>query len=137
VDPHQGFGRIDVAAVAKPQGGATLSLQQNRKVHTGQSRRTTVTITNSAAPLRVVLVYNDYPGASLVNNLNLVVTSPEGTVRVGNQADGAAATFDTTNNVEVVHIAQPAVGTWTIDVIGSNVPHGPQPYALVVKGGMP
>ncbi len=137
VDPHQGFGRIDVAAVAKPQDGATLSLQQNRKLHTGQSRRTTVTITNSAAPLRVVLAYNDHPGASLVNNLNLVVTSPEGTVRVGNQADGAAATFDTANNVEVVHIAQPAAGTWTIDVIGSNVPHGPQPYALVVKGGMP
>lgn len=126
-----------MAAVAKPQDGAALSLQQNRKVQTGQGRRTTVTITNSAAPLRVVLAYNDYPGVSLVNNLNLVVTSPEGTVRVGNQADGAAATFDAANNVEVVHIAQPVAGTWTIDVVGSNVPRGPQPYALVVKGGMP
>ena len=137
VDPHQGFGRIDVAAIAKPGAGVKLSLQQNRKLDTGQSRRTVVTVTNSGAPLRVVLAYSDYPGASLVNNLNIVVTAPNGTVRVGNQADGAAATLDTANNVEVVHVGQPATGTWTIDVIGSNVPKGPQPYALAVKGGMP
>ena len=96
-----------------------------------------MTIANSGVPLRVVLAYSDYPGASLVNNLNLMVTAPDGTVQVGNQADGAAATLDTSNNVELVHVAHPAKGTWTIDVIGSNVPEGPQSFALVVMGGIP
>jgi hypothetical protein len=36
--------------------------------------------------------------------------------------------------VEVVNIAQPATGEWKVDVIGSNVPNGPQPYALAIKG---
>ena len=81
-----------------------------------------------------MLAYSDYPGASLVNNLNLVVTAPDGTTRVGNQARGGAATFDTSNNVEVVHVASAAAGAWTIDVIGSNVPQGPQRYALAALG---
>jgi serine protease AprX len=136
VDPHQGFGRVDVAAIAKPGPGIKSLLQQNRKVTTGQQRRTEITLTGSGRPLRVVLAYSDYPGASLVNNLNLVVTAPDGTVRVGNQAEGEAPTFDVHNNVEVVHVSQPAAGRWSIDVIGSNVPRGPQPYALVVRGGL-
>jgi subtilisin family serine protease len=134
VDDHQGFGRVDVAAVASPPDGVRLLLRQNRRVTTGQSRRTTFTVDGGAEPLRVVLAWSDYPGASLVNNLNLVVTAPDGSVRVGNQAEGAPATFDTTNNVEVVDVAIPAPGEWAVEVIGSNVPQGPQPYALVVRG---
>jgi subtilisin family serine protease len=133
VDPHQGFGRINLAAAAKPSAGVTFTLDQTRKLLTGQTRRSTATVSSSAAPLRIVLAYSDYAGGSLVNNLNLVVTAPDGTVRVGNQAEGAAATLDTTNNVEVVHVAQPVPGTWTIHVIGANVPMGPQPYALVIR----
>jgi hypothetical protein len=82
----------------------------------------------------VVLAYSDYPGASLVNNLNLVVTAPDGTVYVGNQREGGSAALDVVNNVEVVHVPEPTVGQWTIDVVGSNVPRGPQRYALVVSG---
>ena len=133
VDPHQGFGRIDLAAVAKPAAGVSFHLDQTRRVGTGQSRRMTVSVTSSAAPLRIALAYSDYPGTSLVNNLNLILTAPDGTVWVGNQAPGGAA-LDTTNNVEVVHIDAPATGAWTVDVVGSNVPRGPQRYALVAKG---
>jgi serine protease AprX len=134
VDSHQGFGRVDVAAVASPPDGVRLLVRQNRRVTTGESRRTTFTVDGGAAPLRIVLAYSDYPGSSLVNNLNLVVTGPDGSIRVGNQADGAPATFDTANNVEVVQVSTPAPGEWTVDVIGSNVPQGPQPFALVVRG---
>jgi subtilisin family serine protease len=134
VDSHQGYGRVDVAAIAAPPVGVSLVLKQNTKVITGQQVRTTVNVTSAAAPLRIVLAYSDYPGPSLVNNLNLVVTAPDGTTRVGNQAEGTKAALDVANNVEVVHVTKPAVGTWTIDVIGSNIPKGPQPYALVVKG---
>lgn len=134
VDPHQGYGRIDLAAIAKPKAGVNLLLQQSRRLETGQSRSSTVTVNSSTEPLRVVLAYSDSPGPHLVNNLNLVVTAPDGTTYVGNQPVGGAPSFDTTNNVEVVQVAQPATGDWTIDVIGSNVPQGPQRYALVVRG---
>ena len=92
--------------------------------------RQNVTVKTAGSPLRIVLAYSDYPGANLVNNLNLVVTAPDGTTRVGNQREGGPLTFDTSNNVEVVQVANAAAGTWTIDVIGSNVPQGPQRYAL-------
>ena len=101
---------------------------------TGQSRRQSVTVKTAGSPLRIVLAYSDYPGANLVNNLNLIVTSPDGTQRLGNQRQGGPLTFDTANNVEVVQVASAAAGTWTIDVIGSNVPHGPQRYSLVALG---
>ncbi len=130
VDNHQGFGRVDLAAVVKPPAGTTLWVRQTSNVATGQSRRTTVTVKTAGSPLRIVLAYSDFPGANLVNNLNLVVTAPDGTTRVGNQREGGPLTFDTSNNVEVVQVASASAGAWTIDVIGSNVPQGPQRYAL-------
>lgn len=42
--------------------------------------------------------------------------------------------FDTANNVGVVSVTAPAAGAWTIDVIGANVPEGPQRFALAVLG---
>ena len=133
VDPHQGFGRVDVAGSVTPGAGMALVLEQHR-VSTGRARRTTVKVKNPTTPLRVVLAYSDYPGASLVNNLNLVVTAPDGTMHVGNQSEAGTPTLDVVNNVEVVHVSRPASGQWTIEVIGSNVPKGPQSYALVTRG---
>ena len=134
VDPHQGYGRVNVAAIATPAAGVAVVLQQNRKVATGAVRRTTVIVTGSNKPLKVVLAYSDFPGTQLVNNVNLVVHSPNGDVFVGNQVDGAPPNFDSTNNVEVVSIPSAASGQWTIEVIGSNIPRGPQPFALVILG---
>jgi serine protease AprX len=136
LDSHQGFGRVDVAAVARPPDGVSVRLRQNRSVVTGQSRRTTITVREATQPLRVVLAYSDYPGERLVNNLNLIVTGPDGTTHAGNQAEGGPPVLDTTNNVEVVQVSVPATGEWTIDVVGSNVPQGPQRYALVVRGAL-
>ena len=64
------------------------------------------------------------------------MTAPNGTTLPGNAPEAGPATFDTANNVEVVQVSAPATGTWTIDVIGSNVPRGPQPYALVARGAI-
>ena len=134
LDSHQGFGRVDLARVVKPPAGTKLWLSQSSSVSTGQSRRRTITVKTGGAALRVALAYADHPGATLVNNLNLVVTAPDGTRRVGNQAEGAPLVFDTANNVEVVQIARAAAGAWTVEIVGSNVPQGPQRYALAVLG---
>jgi len=66
----------------------------------------------------------------LVNNLNLILTGPDGKKYTGNQA-GASATLDTVNNVEVIAINAPSAGNWRLDVVGSNIPQGPQDFALV------
>jgi hypothetical protein len=43
---------------------------------------------------------------------------------------------DRVNNVEGIDIASPATGIYTVTVSGYNVPHGPQPYALVASGAI-
>jgi hypothetical protein len=81
---------------------------------------------------RVTLVWTDYPGSTaasvqLVNDLNLTVSGPGGTV-MGNNTD------DRRNNVEEVWIQDAEPGNYTVTVTGRNVPFGPQPFALVVSG---
>ena len=91
---------------------------------------------------RVSLVWSDFPSTAaaatnLVNDLDLVVTAPDGTTTyLGNVFSGGWSTTggaaDATNNVENVYVANAPAGTWAVDVIGANVPNGPQPFALVV-----
>ncbi len=74
-----------------------------------------------------------------MNNLNLKVTAPNGTtIYLGNHFtngwSSTGGTADAINNVESVYVQSPATGTWKVDVIGTNVPQGPQPFALVATG---
>jgi hypothetical protein len=87
-------------------------------------------------PLRVSLVWTDYPGTpaaggGLVNDLDLEVIGPDGTRYPGNGTAG-----DRTNNVEGVDIPNPPLGPYTIVVRAHNVAQDTQPYALVVSGGL-
>jgi subtilisin family serine protease len=134
-DIHQGFGRVNLDAVLNPPAPATTLLVDHRRgLATGQVATRKLTVRASQQPLRIVLAYTDFPGPTLVNNLNLLVRGPGGARYVGNQVGAGATALDTANNVEVVHIDQPAPGAWTVDVVASNVPSGPQDYALVIKG---
>jgi len=47
-----------------------------------------------------------------------------------------STSFDRINNVVGLTLDNPAAGTYTVRVSGYNVPHGPQPYALVVSGSV-
>jgi hypothetical protein len=90
----------------------------------------------------VSLAWSDYPGSlptgGLVSNLDLVVISPGGTQYRGNAfSDGWSVPgggADNVNNLESVYIRNPEFGFWTVRVEGANVPHGPQPFALVLTG---
>ena len=102
-----------------------------------------LTLLDSTEPLRVVLTWTDYPSnpmaaLNLVNDLHLEVESPSGDVFRGNvltngesQTGGAP---DTLNTVELVHVALPEAGTWTVRVIPSTIPQPMQGYALVATG---
>jgi hypothetical protein len=129
--------------------GATVRLQVFDVLHENglglrdiQSR--SIVVTAPVQPLKIVLTYSDAPGppgiGRLVNNLNLVVTAPDGAEFLGNHfVNGESAiggSADDQNNVEVVLLPTPQAGTYTIKVVGSSVPVPRQGYALAVLGSL-
>ncbi len=131
-DNDQGYGRVNLDAVLAPPVTAERAFMEiTPGLRTGEVYTTAIEIKSADVPLRVVMAYSDYPGPSLVNNLNLILVAPDGNRYVGNQSAGASLTMDVKNNVEVVHIPNPEPGNWMLQVVGSNIPHGPQEFALV------
>jgi len=137
MDNDQGYGLINVdGIVATPSGVEVYFVDEPTGLATGESADWEITVASSEIPFRVTLAYTDYPGEFLVNNLNLVVVSPEGEIVVGNGSSGQNLQTDTQNNSEVVQVEYPSEGVWTVRIIGSNVPHGPQDYALCLRGNI-
>ncbi len=136
---HEGWGRIDLAAATD---GSHIWVDNAGGLSTGQSDTYNYNVT-AGTTFKVTLVWSDFPSTetaavNLVNNLNLTVTSPGGTVYRGNVFSGGWSTSggssDSVNNVENVYIQAAEAGTWTVTINGSNVPQSAQPYALVVDG---
>jgi subtilisin family serine protease len=130
LDNDQGYGRVNLDRSLR----RAVSLVEGNALATGQSATLKINVPTAGKTLRIALAYSDFPGDKLVNNLNLVVADPSGKGFVGNQAGSGSGTLamDKTNNVEVVEAKKAKKGSWTIDVIASNVPSGPQDYALAV-----
>src|SRR5262249_35792226 len=110
---------------------------------TNASATYTYSLGTAGSPFKVTLAWSDYPSTTsastnLVNDLDLIVTAPDGTRYLGNVFAGGwsqtAGAADRTNNLENVYVQSAASGTWTVEVRGFNVPNGPQPFALVVAG---
>jgi subtilase family serine protease len=139
----QGWGRINLSNTLCFSGDPkTLEVvDHNIGLTTGQSWSRTYAA-SAGQPLKVTLVWTDYPGASgaakaLVNDLDLTVTAPDGTTTYlgnvfsnGESATGGSA--DRLNVEEQVFIKTPSIGSYTITVTGYNIPYGPQPFALVI-----
>ena len=127
-------------------------IDQSQGLNTGDRFSYTVTVTDVTEPLRVVLVWTDYPGAYggtqiLVNDLNLRVQAPNGKTYLGNVTQGlnpgrsvTGGNPDRANVEEGVFLPSSqyglVAGTYTLTVEAINVPQGPQPYALVAIGGL-
>lgn len=135
LDDEQGFGRLDLDGVlAPPSPASSCFFQVAPGLRTGKVSSRELKVKSSKRPLRVALAYSDFPGPALVNDLNLIVTAPDGQKLAGNARRGRAPSLDASNNAELVHVEKPAAGRWTVDVVGSNVPHAPQEFALVAIG---
>jgi uncharacterized repeat protein (TIGR01451 family) len=104
-------------------------------------------------PLDVTLAWTDAPNSlpagspALVNNLDLTVTGPNGTQYVGNNMNSRAnpsvdvaetlpgpASPDVRNLTERVRVADPAPGTYTVEVRASPIAMGNQGFALAASG---
>ncbi len=148
---EQGFGRVLLSNVLPiAAAGDTFHTQVvdgTAGLLTGDEALYTFHV-GVAGPMKFVLAWNDYPGTlgaakALVNDLDLLITAPDGTVYRGNNfapfARGQSlpgGTFDTTNVEEAVILKNAMPGDWTVRIIGANVPVGPQPFALVATGSL-
>ncbi|MBI3628713.1 MAG: S8 family serine peptidase [Candidatus Rokubacteria bacterium] len=127
-DNHQGLGRVNLdRSTTRP-----LATIDGPGLKTGGKSTLTVKVPAANKTLRIALCYSDFPGATLINNLNLIVTDPGGRRYVGNQSSSARGTLalDATSNVEVVQVTKAKTGNWTVDVVASNVSVSPQDFAL-------
>jgi hypothetical protein len=149
----EGWGRITLTNII---GSSRLYqyVDQTVLLSTGQEYDQTVFVQNPAQPLKITLAYTDVPGfpgaiPALVNNLDLVVVGPDGTIYRGNQfTDGEsmpnALIADALNNVEGFQLSQPAPGNYLVKIVATSVPEDArldtaaidQDFALVVSGNL-
>ena len=142
-DLAQGWGHLALASVLLPPAPEQVSWYDHRRgLNSGQSWRWSCQVVDPGVPLKVTLVWTDYPGSpghqpNLVNDLDLALTSPSGQVYYGNCAPGQpGGRPDRVNNVERIILSAPAPGRYRIRVRAVNVPYGPQDFALVYSGGL-
>lgn len=111
----------------------------------GEVRKWRFEVLSASLPVEITLAFHDAPGALMtnyapVNDLDLVVTDPAGTVYVGNDFSGGQSTTgglpDPRNNVERVRRDSPVPGIWEIQVIGVDLPAPAQGFALVASGDL-
>jgi hypothetical protein len=134
-DNEQGWGRVDLHRCLNPKSPTiVLFLEEGAGLWTGEMREFEVEVTDASVVLRATLVYSDFPGEDLVNNLNLFIYDPQGNFYVGNDFTGSGSP-DPDNNVEGVVVENPIKGHWSIRVVASNIPEGPQDFALVISAG--
>ena len=129
-------------------------LDQTVLLTSGQTYEQHALVRTSGQPLKITLAYTDVPGfpgaiPALVNDLNLEVVAPDGTLYRGNQFSGDesvpnAPSPDTLNNVEGVYLSHPMPGDYLVRVRASNVAEDArldtaaidQDFALVVSGDL-
>ncbi|GBF82113.1 S8 family serine peptidase [Aphanothece sacrum] len=135
-DNEQGWGRINLSQVLNPPAPTKVKfIDEFEGLQTDESRQYQLQVRDLSVPLKVTLVYSDYPGNELVNNLNLKLSSPTAKDYLGNDFEETGKP-DIVNNVEGIVVESPEIGEWTVTVIGSDVNEDTQDYALVISGGL-
>jgi hypothetical protein len=144
---QEGWGRINLDESLHLTGDQgkliVVDVRRANGLSTGQVEAHQFTVVSSAVPLELTLAFHDAPGTlnaadPVINNLDLVVTSPSSVVYRGNvfsnswSATGGSA--DSKNNVERVALLSPEVGAWTVEIVATNVPQSGQGYGLCVTG---
>ena len=154
---RQGFGRVDVANLYKLRGNLFIINEAHALTNLQtKSYQVAVVADSLRAPLKITMVYTDpmgSPGATRtrINDLTLKVTAPDGTIYWGNNGIGVGGgmwstpggTGNILDTVENVFIQNPMIGTWTVEIIASEIVADARPetpgvndadYALVVSG---
>lgn len=144
----QGWGRVNVSRALVETRTQTMDwVDQSSDLSAPDESMEYSFEVDTGSPLSVSLVWTDvssalYSGKTLVNDLDLEVRSPSGTVWLGNvfqdNRSATGGTADRTNNVECVYIPTPERGTWQVKVKAHELPPvpggGSQDFAIAVSG---
>lgn len=122
----EGFGRVDLAATVAE---SIIFKDEETALDTGEEETTIVNVSSANSTLKVTLVWTDWPGEALQNDLDLIVKAADGQERHGNIGEGSL-NFDRFNNVEQVIWVNVPVGDVRITVRAHRA-ISPQSYALV------
>lgn len=151
----EGWGRVDLPNLILGLSRREM-IDQTELLETSETFEKRVVVLSDVEPLVITLTYTDVPGVplsvpALVNDLDLEVISPDGTIYRGNRFDqfglsipGASAA-DSVNNVEGVYVDRPQRGEWIVRVAARNVVEDArfdtnetdQDFALVVSANLP
>ena len=154
----EGWGRINLANIIVTNFNSAPRyfqfLDQTVLLTNGQVYAQHIFVNGSDQPLKVTMTYTDVPGfpgalPALVNDLDLEVVGPDGTLYRGNQFGAGesvpnAPTPDKLNNVEGVYLTQPIPGDYLVRVRASKIvedaisgtPAIDQDFALVTSGDL-
>ena len=112
----------------------------------GGSSTHVIQIPNGTKLAKIMVYWPELPAdesasKALFNDLDLTVTAPNGIVSLPWKLDAtpdpllldlpAGKGRDSLNNVEQVALDNPASGTYTVKISGTEVPFGPQQYVMV------
>jgi len=137
----EGWGELNLEQALAVSNGLLrmfYDVPQTNGLNTGGQHDYEFVVSNTCA-LAVTLAWSDYPAQpeaarSLVNDLDLLLTAPDGTKYYPNRLTGP----DRLNNVETVDIPGASTGTWTASISGYNIPTkailgASQGYAVVIQ----
>lgn len=144
---REGWGRLVAdQSLFFPGDARTLWAEDVRNASgltTGAVEEYQIEVDGPGEQLRVTMNYTD-PAATAgssfasINDLDLEVVAPDGATYKGNVFSGGVSvpggTKDDRNNLEQVHLNNPAQGVWTVRVRATAVNVGTQGYALVATG---
>ena len=145
-DYAYGYGLIDARAAIDLHRGDTSdgAVFEHTILQQGERDEYTLNVPSGAKVLKLTLVWDDYPAdplaaQALVNDLDLVVTGPDGKQYypwmldpLSPEKPAERTRADRTNNVEQVLVEDPAEGRWLATIWGTTVPQPYQTYSLIL-----
>ncbi|HPC93979.1 MAG TPA: S8 family serine peptidase [Sedimentisphaerales bacterium] len=148
-DYSSGYGAIDARAAVDVIRADTLDevIVEDRIIWPQQEHVYTLDVLPDQTELKLTLVWDDFPAdplaaQALVNDLDLVVTDPDGQRHFPWTLDPSVPREparrdqeDHINNVEQVHVENPIEGSWRVTVLGARVPECEQTYSLIASPG--
>jgi serine protease AprX len=130
---QQGWGRLNLGSLIDAWRDGVVFVDQTEVfTASGESHVVEVEAIDPTQPLKATLVWTDTTGPGQggavpgwINDLDLVVTAPDGTTLLGNVfADGVSVpggAADDRNNTENVFLPAPGEGAFTVTVDAANI----------------
>jgi subtilisin family serine protease len=128
---HQGWGAPDMAKLYDTRF-STFFVDETHVLDNLEVQTFLLDVQPGTPELKATLVYRDpkavnFSGVHRINNLSLRVTAPNATIFWGNnglRTGNWSTSGGTENNLDVIEnvfVQNPASGTWTVEVLGSDI----------------